>query len=150
MYSTMVCITMARRSPNPEGANQWVVDPRQEMFLSSYLNPNSETWGNALQSALKAGYTQQTAESIISRAPKWIVESLGDNILLQKASANLHTALVGGLDDPEKGGRPLQYKATEFVLKGLQKNKWGDKADPATNNIFVKEIIINKANESND
>lgn len=145
-----MCITMARRSPNPEGANQWVVDPRQEMFLSSYLNPQSETWGNALQSALKAGYTQQTAESIISRAPKWIVESLGDNILLQKASRNLGMALEGQLDDPERGKKEIQYKATEFVLKGLQKNKWGDKADPTTNNIFVKEIIINKANESND
>ena len=145
-----MCITMARRSPNPEGANQWVIDPRQELFLSNYLNPQSETWGNALQSALKAGYTQQTAESIISRAPKWIVESLGDNILLQKASRNLEMALEGQLDDPEKGGRPLQMRATEFVLKGLQKNKWGDKTDPTTNNIFVKEIIINKANESND
>lgn len=141
---------MARRSPNPEGANQWVVDPRQEMFLSSYLNPQSETWGNALQSALKAGYTQQTAESIICRAPKWLVESLGDNILLQKASRNLGIALEGGLDDQEKGGRPLQMRATEFVLKGLQKNKWGDKIDPTTNNIFVKEINIIKANDSDN
>lgn len=137
---------MAKRN-NPNGANQWVIDPRQELFLSSYLNPQSETWGNALQSGLKAGYSQEYSESLTAQMPQWLSEGLGDNILLQKASANLHTALVGGLDDPEKGGRPLQYKATEFVLKGLQKNKWGDKVDPTMNNIFVKEIIINKANE---
>ena len=140
---------MARRN-NPHGANQWVIDPRQELFLSSYLNPQSETWGNALQSGLKAGYTQEYSESLTAQMPKWLSEGLGDNILLQKASANLKIALDGGLDDQEKGGRPLQMRATEFVLKGLQKNKWGDKIDPATNNIFIKEIIINKANESDN
>lgn len=137
---------MARRN-NPHGANQWVADPRQELFLSSYLNPQSETWSNALQSALKAGYTQEYADNIMALMPTWLSDAIGNNILLQKASANLNTALEGGLDDPERGKREIQYKATEFVLKGLQKNKWGDKIDQATNNIFVKEIIINKSDE---
>lgn len=141
-----MCITMARRN-NPHGANQWVADPRQELFLSSYLNPQSETWSNALQSALKAGYTQEYADNIMALMPTWLSDAIGNNILLQKASANLNTALEGGLDDPERGKREIQYKATEFVLKGLQKNKWGDKIDQATNNIFVKEIIINKSDE---
>lgn len=140
---------MAKRN-NPNGANQWVADPRQELFLSGYLNPKSETWSNALQSALKAGYTQEYADNIMALMPTWLSDAIGDNVLLQKASRNLGMALEGHLDDQEKGGRPLQYKATEFVLKGLQKNKWGDKVDPSTNNIFIKEIIINKANESND
>lgn len=136
---------MAKRN-NPNGANQWVIDPRQELFLSSYLNPQSETWGNALQSGLKAGYTQEYSESLTAQMPKWLSEGLGDNILLQKASANLNIALDGGLDDQEKGGRPLQMRATEFVLKGLQKNKWGDKPDQQ-NNFFVKEITIVKASD---
>ena len=143
-----MCITMARRN-NPHGANQWVIDPRQELFLSSYLNPQSETWGNALQSGLKAGYTQEYSESLTAQMPQWLSEGLGDNILLQKASRNLGMALEGQLDDPERGKKEIQYKATEFVLKGLQKNKWGDKADQQ-NNFFVKEITIVKAKDVND
>jgi len=35
------------------------LNPQQKQFLENYLNPESETWGNALQSALKAGYKQE-------------------------------------------------------------------------------------------
>ena len=141
---------MARRISNPEGANQWVSDPRQELFISYYLNPDSETWSNAYQSALKAGYKEEYAKTITAQGTSWFSESISDNSLILKATKNLESALIGQLDDPEKGGRPLQMRATEFVLKGLQKNKWGDKVDPLTNNIFIKEIIINKANASDN
>ncbi len=138
---------MARRT-NPNGANQWMTDPRQQLFISYYLNPDSETWSNAHKSALKAGYAEEYAQSITAQGTSWFSESISDNSLILKATKNLESALTGALDDPEKGGKPLQMRATEFVLKGLQKNKWGDKVDPTTNNIFVKEIIINKANAS--
>lgn len=141
---------MARRISNPEGANQWVSDPRQELFISYYLNPDSETWSNAYRSALKAGYAEEYAQSITAQGTSWFSESISDNSLILKATKNLESALIGQLDDPEKGGRPLQMRATEFVLKGLQKTKWGDKVDPLTNNIFIKEIIINKANASDN
>lgn len=143
-----MCITMARRGQTGIIANQWVSDPRQKEFISNYLNPNSDTWGNGLQSAIKAGYSEEYAKVMMGRDLDWMSESvISDNQLLMVATDNLKSALKGGLDDPERGKREIQYKATEFVLKGLQKNKWGDKIDPATNNIFIKEIIINKANE---
>lgn len=146
-----MCITMARRGQTGIIANQWVSDPRQKEFISNYLNPNSETWGNGLQSAIKAGYSEEYAKVMMGRDLDWMSESvISDNQLLMVATDNLKSALKGGLDDPERGKREIQYKATEFVLKGLQKNKWGDKVDPATNNIFIKEIIINKSSESND
>lgn len=144
-----MCITMARRGQTGIIANQWVSDPRQKEFISNYLNPNSETWGNGLQSAIKAGYSEEYAKVMMGRDLDWMSESvISDNQLLMVATDNLKSALKGGLDDPERGKREIQYKATEFVLKGLQKNKWGDKIDPATNNIFIKEIIINKSSES--
>lgn len=43
---------------NPNGANQYLIDPRQKKCWDLYVNPKSETFGNALQSALKAGYTE--------------------------------------------------------------------------------------------
>ena len=105
------------KETNPNGANQWFSDPRQELFLKAYLDPKSPTWGNALQSGLKAGYTQEYSENITGQMPNWLSESLGRGKLVQKAERNLDLALDGLLDDPEKGKKELQYKASEFVLK---------------------------------
>lgn len=98
-------------------ANQWFSDPRQELFLKAYLDPKSKTWGNALQSGLSAGYSQEYSESITSLMPDWLSERLGKSKLVQKAEKNMELALDGALDDPEKGKKELQYKASEFILK---------------------------------
>lgn len=143
MYSTIVCITMAKRT-NPNGANQWVVDPRQELFLSYYLDPNSETWSNATKSALKAGYGEEYSQNLTGQNPVWLSEKLGDNALLKTALVNLDEFL----NTSDEKHQNIRWDATKTVLKSLQRTKWGDKVDPTTNNIFVKEIIINKANES--
>jgi len=114
---------------NPHGANQFVLDPRQELFISYYLNPDSDTWSNAYQSALKAGYAEEYAKTITAQGTSWFSESISDHSLILKATKNLESALTGGLDDPEKGGKPLQMRATEFALKGLQKQKWSDRQE---------------------
>lgn len=98
-------------------ANQWFSDPRQELFLKAYLDPKSPTWGNALQSGLVAGYSREYSESITAQMPDWLSERLGKSKLVQKAEKNMELALEGALDDPEKGKKELQYKASEFILK---------------------------------
>ena len=94
-----------------------LLTPQQELFLASYTDPKSSTFGNALQSALKAGYTREYSESITAQLPDWLSESLGRSRIIMKAERNLDIALEGGLDDTEKGGKPIQWKATEFSLK---------------------------------
>lgn len=94
-----------------------LLTPQQESFLAAYTNPKSETFGNALQSALKAGYSQEYSESITHQLPDWLAENLGRSRIIHKAERNLDIALEGGLDDPEKGGKPIQWKATEMALK---------------------------------
>lgn len=49
---------------NPNGANQYQLDPRQRLCWNSYIDPRSETFGNATQSAIKAGYTADYADQI--------------------------------------------------------------------------------------
>jgi hypothetical protein len=61
---------------NPNKANQYRPDPRQSLFLSYYLDPKSKTFSNALQSALKAGYEQEYAESITAKMPTWLSNAL--------------------------------------------------------------------------
>lgn len=54
----------ATNPPNPNGANQYQLDPRQKLCWESYINPRSETFGNATQSAIKAGYEPDYADQI--------------------------------------------------------------------------------------
>lgn len=49
---------------NPNGANQYLLDPRQRKCWQAYINPNSKTFGNATQSAIAAGYEPDYADQI--------------------------------------------------------------------------------------
>lgn len=108
--------------------------PKQADFLRYYLNPKSETYSNALQSALKAGYAQEYAENLTSEMPDWLSEYLGDNKLLNKAMSNLQKALAD--EDKEQ----TWWKATEFTLKTVGKAKFGNSVDVTSDG---KAIQIN-------
>lgn len=54
---------MANRT-NPNNANQYQLDPRQKLCWENYVNPKSETFGNATQSALAAGYEESYADTL--------------------------------------------------------------------------------------
>lgn len=122
--------------------------PQQIAFLKGYTDPKSPTWGNALQSALKAGYSQEYSESITAKMPDWLAENVGKSKLVQKAEKNLELALDGLLDDPEKGKKEIQYKATEFSLKTLKKETYSERTELTGkdgNNLFEGiDIIIRK------
>lgn len=82
------------RKTNPHGVNQYTApDPRSQAFLAYYLDRESSSYSNALQSALRAGYAQEYAESITSQMPDWLAESLGDMELLGRAVRNLSEGL---------------------------------------------------------
>lgn len=101
------------------------LNPQQEAFLSYYLNPKSETWGNAYQSALKAGYTKEYSESITAKKLTWLAEYVGDNKLLGKALENLEKFL----DTEDKDMQMIKWKATETTLKGLGKGKFSERKE---------------------
>lgn len=106
--------------------------PQQQDLLRFYLDPKSATFSNMLQSALKAGYSQEYSESIGYQNPDWLAEAIGKSRktkIVEKAERNLDMALDGLLDDPEKGGKAIQYKATEFVQKNLNRKDYGDRQE---------------------
>lgn len=49
---------------NPNGANQYQLDPRQKLCWENYVNPKSPTFGNVTQSALAAGYEESYSDTI--------------------------------------------------------------------------------------
>ena len=99
------------------------LDPRQIKFLELYLNPQSDTFANALQSALKAGYRQEYAENIMSLLPKWLSESIEDTELVKKALKNLKDFL------DEKKDKRIKADITKFVLERLYKRKFSTKTE---------------------
>lgn len=105
------------------------INPQQQAFLAAYLNPKSDTWSNAYQSAIKAGYKEEYAKTITAQMPEWLSENINKTKLVVKAERNLDSALEGDLDDKEKGGRPIQWKATEMTLRTLKKEDFSERQE---------------------
>lgn len=103
---------------------------QQAEFLKYYLDPNSETFNNAYQSAIKVGYSEDYAAVITGRDLKWLSEmseKVSDSGMLRKAEKNLDKALDIPIEDKEIGERSL--KASLFVTERLGKNKWSSKQE---------------------
>lgn len=124
------------------------LNPQQQTFLKLYIDPKSPTWGNALQSGLKAGYDDDYARNILNQMPEWLKSNLDKTRLIQKAEKNLEMSLDGLLDDPEKGGKVLQQRSTEFVLSRLAKETYSERKE--IGGIDGKSLVITIAKEVAD
>ena len=113
--------------------NQYQPDPRQQLFLASYLDPKSETFSNALQSGLKAGYSEEYSKTITSQLPDWLSESIKDEELVSRAEKALSEALdyvtVGEGGRVDAGAGRLKLDAAKLVLKGLKKEKYSERVE---------------------
>jgi hypothetical protein len=117
--------------------------PKQELFLSCYTNPNSETFGNALQSALKAGFGQEYAESITYKMPEWLADNVGSMKLLAKAEKVLNKTLDDDYDESEilidgiPSGKTkkeaslskIKQDSAKFIASTVGKKKYSTKGD---------------------
>lgn len=103
-----------------------LLTPQQELFLAAYTNPNSPTFSNALRSALKAGYSQEYAETITSKDLTWLSESIGKKELLIKAEKVLNKTLdMEAVTEEGKVDNQLlaiQNKTAQFVAETVGKN----------------------------
>ena len=146
---------MAKRKTNPNGANQYLLDPRQAEFFKHYLDPKSSTFSNALQSALAAGFSPSYAESLMTLMPDWLSEKLGELSMLSKAERNhdqildLKTAefVEPEYDEDEEEPTPaysrenpqlLKIKAdvSKFVAERLGRKKYGQRDDQKGGDTF--------------
>jgi hypothetical protein len=116
---------------NPNRANQYNTDPRQTSFIAYYLDPNSDTYSNCLQSALKAGYEREYAENLLNIMPKWLSESLdvsGDMKRLRKAEKNLdevqNMIVIGEDGRVDTNLLDKRLKVDFFYAERLNKNKY--------------------------
>ena len=124
---------MTKRS-NPNKVNQYTApDPRQSLFLSYYLDPKSDTFANALQSGIRAGYTEEYSKTLMSQLPAWLSESISDQELLHKAEKRLKQILdFEPVDEEGRIDNSLlanQMKAVTLVAKAIGKNKYSERVE---------------------
>lgn len=105
--------------------NQYKPDPRQANFLKNYLDPKSATYSNALQSALRAGYSQEYSESILNQETEWITEALRADQMVAKAERNLNAML--DLDEEDTQRLKVKADITKFVAERLGKDRYSQK-----------------------
>lgn len=116
------------------------IDLRQDLAWDNYVDPRSSTFNNAMQSALRAGYSQQTAKNItlekwwnrkiemlaemLPRAEEVIMEDLNLNTetYIQDKKGNVYT-----LTDPKL--RRIRQEASFFVAETVGRKKYHKKVD---------------------
>jgi len=110
-----------------------VLNPQQQDFLAFYTNPNSETFGNALQSALRAKYSQEYAETITAQMPDWLSENLGDMKRLKKAEKVLDKTLelepIGEDGKIDTQVLKIQADVAKFVGSTIGKAKYSTRQE---------------------
>lgn len=102
-----------------------MLNPQQQAFKEAYMNPKSETFGSATQSAIKAGYGKQYAEQILSDGGTWISEVIGDLKRAQRADQVLDETMNYKEKDPATRG--LKLKAAVFVAGGMNREKYANR-----------------------
>lgn len=130
-----------------------LLTPQQELFLSEYINPKSKNFGNAVQSALAAGYSEYYANNITSLMPEWLYENMGDMKRLKKAERNLSE--VQDLQIINEEGKPdaslieKRSKVDMFLLEKLHREKYGNKTDVTSGGKPIFQIV-NYGSENNN
>lgn len=93
------------------------LDPRQDKFIRSYFDTDSNTFGNCFQSALKAGYSFETAKNLTHNRPKWLSEKLGQ---MQAMEPEFLLAKLTAIVNDEDELTANKLRAIDMMMKHHQ------------------------------
>ena len=129
-------------------ASDRLLSPQQEEFLFQYTNPKSSNFGNAVQSALQAGYTETYANNITGLMPEWLFENIGDMKRLRRAEKNLSEVQeLSVIDENGKVDTQIldkRIKVDIFVAERLNKAKYSSRTEhTGENGDAIKVLGIN-------
>ena len=103
------------RSPN--------LDPRQQDCWDRYINPTSETFANAKQSAIAAGFSESHAEDI--KKLDWWVGKERRLRMRNKGERKLEAILdmpINVLEFIDRNGKRIPYVVTDSTLLRIQQD----------------------------
>lgn len=108
------------------------LDPKQSEFLRLYLTPGTTYFGNALQSALKAGYTQEYSESILQKDLKWLADGIAEIVGRPTDKKNLVNKAKKVLDKSlDSDDERIAQDTAKFIAK--TDPEFSEKTDLTTN-----------------
>lgn len=64
--------------------DQIILNPQQALFMSYYSSPDSPTWCNAKQSAIRAGFSEEYASRITYVRPAWMSDFVSQQSFIKK------------------------------------------------------------------
>lgn len=99
------------------------MNPQRLAFKEAYCNPESDSFGNAYQSALKANFSEEYAKNITGQGVEWVSEIIRDQELLGQAEKNLKELLTQ-VDDIK-----VRADITKFVASTLGKRKYSSRQE---------------------
>lgn len=105
-----------RRGESPKGTLT-ALDPRQDKFLELYFSVTSPTFGNCYQSAMRAGYTSETARNLTHNRPKWLSEKLGQ---MQTMEPELLLLKLTGIINDRAETTQNKLRAIDMMMKHYQ------------------------------
>lgn len=122
------------------------LDIRQLMFLKLYLTPGTKYFSNALQSAIKAGFSREYAESILQKDLKWLQDGLSEIVGKETDIDNLRKkarkVLNKSLDSEDEA---IAQNTAKFVAEKTDK-EFSNKDQPTVN--VVVPIFGGRSQES--
>jgi len=126
--------------------------PQQTLFKEYYLDPASETFGNARGSAIRAGFSEDYASKITAKrdgkALDWVSEIVRDFNRLRKAEERLDEVLNLPLDEPHY--LKAVVDVSKMVSKGMAKHKYSERVEQDITSGGKPIPIINvQGNDSN-
>lgn len=93
------------------------LDPRQQRFIESYFNVDSQTFGNSLQSAIAAGYSMETSKNLTHNRPRWLSEKLGQLLIMEPEHLLLKLSQI--INSPQETTQN-KLKAIDMMMKHRQ------------------------------
>lgn len=91
--------------------------PRQQSFVGHYLDADSSTFGNCYASAVRAGYSDQTARNLMHLRPAWLSETIGQNTTLEPADL---LAKLAQIIDSRHETTANKLRAIDMMMKHYQ------------------------------
>jgi len=116
------------------------MNPQRLIFKEAYCNPESDTFGNAYKSALKAGFSDEYAKCITSQGTEWFSEIIRDMKMANKAEEVLSEMLEmpvkqKKIDNGEEvlltdtALVKIKQDTAKFVASRLRKEKWSQRSE---------------------
>lgn len=108
--------------------SQKITDSRRLKFLELYLTPGTKYFNNGYQSAIKAGFTENTAVTILSKY-KWVTDgikmirgnSIDTQVLAEKSRKVLSKSLDS--DDPKIAQDTAKFVSSHIDPDFIQKQE---------------------------